>query len=154
MIAVSDTTALTTLLKCGFDSLLPDLFGTVLIPSAVARELRAFHEAVPEWCIVRDVPEGDLLDRLRARVDVGEAEAIALAVSAHADVILLDDKKGRRQAEALGLTCLALPAVLAAARRNGLISSLTDAFATLASRGRYRVAETAALVLLRSVGEA
>ena len=53
----------------------------------------------------------------------------------------------------MGLTCLALPAVLVAAKRNGLISSVAEAFATLASKGRYRIADSAALVLLRSVGE-
>lgn len=68
--------------------------------------------------------------------------------------MLLDDKKGRRQAESLGLTCLALPAVMVAAKRQGLISSVAGAFATLAAKGRYGVAESTATVLLRSVGEA
>jgi predicted nucleic acid-binding protein len=95
-----------------------------------------------------------LLTDLRAAVDPGEAEAIALAHDKNASVILLDDKKGRRQAEALGLTCLALPALMVAAKRNGLISSVVEAFATLASKGRYRVPDSSELVLLRSVGEA
>lgn len=154
MIVVSDATALTTLLKSGLDWLLPRLFETVLVPPAVARELLAFHAELPAWCVVREVAEVPMLTRLRSLVDAGEAEAIALAVTTNAAAVLLDDKKGRRQAEALGLTCLALPAVLVAAKRAGLIPTVADAFNTIAVQGRYRIAESAAIVLLRSVGEA
>ena len=94
-----------------------------------------------------------MLEALRLAVDPGEAEAISLAYDLQATVVLLDDKKGRRQAEAIGLACLTLPAVLVAAKRNGLIPSLAAALATVAEKGRYRVAEEPALVLLRSVGE-
>ncbi|WP_395745947.1 hypothetical protein [Prosthecobacter sp.] len=97
---------------------------------------------------------GPLLDHLRRTVDLGEAEAIALAHELQVSAILLDDKKGRRQAEALGLTCLAVPAVVIAARRHGLIPSAADAFEIIAERGHYRVADGTALILLRSVGEA
>ena len=119
----------------------------------MARELLNFHATMPAWCIVRETEESPLLDDLRATIDPGEAEAIALAHELHADLVLLDDKKGRRQAEALGLDCVALPAVLVAAKREGLISSLAETFATLGSKGRYGVSESAARVLLRSVGE-
>jgi len=53
----------------------------------------------------------------------------------------------------MGLTCLALPAVMVAANRQGLISTVAEAFATVAAKGRYGVAESAAIVLIRSVGE-
>jgi predicted nucleic acid-binding protein len=48
MIVVSDTTALTTLMKAGLEGLLPGLFGHVLIPQAVALELLQFHTALPD----------------------------------------------------------------------------------------------------------
>jgi uncharacterized protein len=154
MIVVSDTTALTTLIKAGLERLLRGLFGEVSIPQAVARELLQYHTQLPNWCRVESVKESPWLASLRVAVDAGEAEAIALALDLKADLVLLDDKKGRRQAEALGLTCLALPALMVAAKRQGLIPSVAEALATLAARGRYRVAESTASVLLRSVGEA
>ena len=118
MIVVSDTTALTTLIKAQMEHLLPGLFGQVKVPQAVALELLQFHPQLPNWCQIESARES------------------------------------RRQAEALGLTCLALPAVMVAAKRQGLISSVAEAFATLAAKGRYGVAESTASVLLRSVGEA
>lgn len=45
--AVSDTTALTTLMKAGLESVLQRLFGTVVIPEMVATELRQFHDSIP-----------------------------------------------------------------------------------------------------------
>ncbi len=153
MIVVSDTTALTSLIKAEMEHILPGLFGEVRIPRAVAGELLQFHPVLPAWCLVESVKESPLLDALRIAVDDGEAEAITLAVDMKADFVLLDDKKGRRQAEALGLTCLALPALMVAAKRQGLIPSVAEAFETLAAKGRYAVAEHTASVLLRSVGE-
>jgi predicted nucleic acid-binding protein len=94
MIVVSDTTALTTLIKSGFEDVLPRLFGQILIPSAVSRELLMFHPTLPEWCVVREATASPLLERLRLAVDPGEAEAIALAHEFQAEVVLLDDKWG------------------------------------------------------------
>ncbi len=153
MIVVSDTTALTTLIKAGLESILPRLFTSILIPDEVRRELLTFHSALPDACEVRAVSPSRLLSDLLATVDAGEAEAIALAVEADISVLLIEERKERRLAETLGLTCLALPAVLTAARRQGLISSLRDAFTRIDIFGNYRVAEAAANVLLESVGE-
>ena len=154
MIVVSDTTALTTLIKAELEFLLPALFGEIKVPGAVEKELLQFHKTLPVWCQVAAAPQGPLLESLRAIIDPGEAESITLALDLGASVVLLDDKKGRRQAEALGLACLALPALMVAAKRQGLIHSVAAAFAILAAKGRYGVAENTAQVLLRSVGEA
>lgn len=153
MRVVSDTTALTTLIKAGLENILPQLFERVLIPEEVSRELLAFHPCLPDACEVRQVASGNLLSSLRSRVDPGEAEAIALAVEVRIPILLIDDRKGRREAEALGLTCLGLPAILTAARREGIISSLREAFSLIDSLGRFRVSDAAARILLESVGE-
>ena len=94
MIVVSDTTALTTLMKAGLEEILPGLFGEVLIPKAVAQEVLQFHPALPEWCRVDAAEERPLLASLRLAIDAGEAEAIALALDRQASIVLLDDKKG------------------------------------------------------------
>ena len=49
MIVVSDTSCISNLLTVGEASLLPHLFGEVLIPPAVERELRRFHSDLPEF---------------------------------------------------------------------------------------------------------
>lgn len=47
MKVVSNTTAVTTRIKMGREDWLGLLFGSVLIPPAVAEELRAWHGAIP-----------------------------------------------------------------------------------------------------------
>ena len=79
MIVVSDTTAITTLLKAGEEYLLAKLFGTVIVPPAVWDELRAFHLRLPDFIEVRSLsaaakPPGT------ERLGRGETEAMQLAV--------------------------------------------------------------------------
>jgi hypothetical protein len=78
MIVVSDTTAHTTLIKAGLESLLPQLFDRILIPEEVKRELLVFHSGLPDGCEVRPVSAGDLLSDLMATIDAGEAEAFRI----------------------------------------------------------------------------
>ena len=151
---MSDTTALTTLMKAGIEHLLEKLFGEVIVPQAVADELALHHAALPSWCRVRSVRDPGEVRALCERLDIGEAEAIRLAIELKADVILVDEKKGRREAEALGLLCLALPAMLVQAKRRQLITSVREALRLLEQKGRYKVRADAERLLLESVGEA
>jgi len=75
VITVSNTTAITTLLKVGRSELLTGLFGEVWIPSAVERELLAFHSNIPSGSVVHSVPDSDRLRALLTQAARGEAEA-------------------------------------------------------------------------------
>ena len=105
MIVVADTTPLNYLVLIQQVDLLPRLFGEVLIPPAVFRELedpetpedvRAWLARAPSWLHVQPLhsPEDPELDYL----DDGEREAIALAEELGADQILLDDADARKEA--------------------------------------------------------
>lgn len=125
---VSDTSALTHLTKAGLLRVLPSLFGSVVVPERVREEYVAEHpEALPVWLIVRRVsrvhPDTVHLDR-------GEAEAISLAYHSGEDLII-DERKGRRVARALGIRVVGTAAVLAQAYDAALIPSLRMAYADL-----------------------
>jgi uncharacterized protein len=71
---------------------------------------------VATW-IVRDrVPESHLLAELMADLGPGESEAIALALELKADLVLLDEKEGRRKAHRVGLRVMGVGGVLLAAK--------------------------------------
>ncbi len=105
MIVIADTSPLHYLILLGLPDILRKLYGRVIVPAAVLRELQArktpegvreWVAARPEWLEVREVevpPDPGL-----AVLDAGEREAIALAEFLRADALILDEKNGRREA--------------------------------------------------------
>ncbi len=110
MIVVSDSSPLIALADVGQLRLLRDLFSTVLIPEAVYQEIvvqgagSTGAEAVQSaaWIEQRGVANTGLADVLKLELDEGEAEAIALALESGADLVLLDERRGRQRAWAGG----------------------------------------------------
>lgn len=134
MTVVSNTSPLNYLTLVGLERLLPTLFGRVIIPLAVQEELKSPGAPVEVrdlldrsrgWLEAMNAPS--VSDPILAGLDPGEKEAIGLAVSMGADLILLDEARGRRAAaEHLGLTVTGTLGVLDRAARAGLIDA-TDA---------------------------
>ena len=127
MIVVADTSPLRYLILIEHVHVLPALFGGVLVPPAVLTELtnertpqevRAWLANRPEWLRVQAPRE--TLPQLRGQIDDGEREAIALAVEVGADALLIDDRDGRRHAQALNCPVTGTLGVLADAADRGL----------------------------------
>ena len=57
-------------------------------------------------------------------MDPGESEAIALALTTGADVLVIDERKGRQTAESYGLSIIGTVGVLTRAAREGKIDTL------------------------------
>ena len=122
MIVVSDTTPLISLMKASRLDLLETLFKEVLIPEAVFRELTANKryrqeaEQIEKASYIRVVPvlEKKAVDILRrsSGLDLGESEAIICADDNRADVLLMDEAKGRKVAKAMGLYIMGTVGVL------------------------------------------
>lgn len=141
MIIVSDTSPIRYLVLVQAVDVLPSLFGEVLIPPAVRDELRHARVPIevrdwaanaPNWLVVRSPTRVDeALD-----VDPGEAEAISLGLELGADLLLIDDRKGRNAANARGLATAGTLAVLELAAERGLIQlqSVVDRLRTTNSR--------------------
>jgi predicted nucleic acid-binding protein len=110
MIVVADTSPLNYLILIDCDNLLPQLYGHIVVPMAVMRELghsgapsavEAWLTRVPAWINVtpvRSVPDAEL-----AFLGLGEQEAIQLAEEHHATLLLIDERKGRLEAKRRGL---------------------------------------------------
>jgi predicted nucleic acid-binding protein len=61
---------------------------------------------LPPWLRVEVVQNLDQAKRFARIVDVGEAEAIELALELHADRLLIDERKGRQLASKEGIPVL------------------------------------------------
>ena len=153
MIVVSDTSPITALLTVGQTDILQALFGKVLIPPSVQRELLATHQSLPPWLGTAGVRDSAHVERLAGMLDFGEAEAIVLAIEAHADVLLIDERRGRRLASAEGVHVIGLLGVILLAKRRGLIGSARDLLSLLRSEAGMYLAEDVLLRAVESVGE-
>ena len=72
---------------------------------------------------VEEVGDGLLVEALTLTVDLGEAEAITLALETDAP-LLIDDLKGRRVARRMSVKIIGSLGVLALAKNRGLIGSV------------------------------
>ena len=145
MIVIADTGPVNYLIAFGHIDLLPKLYSTVPIPSAVRDELhdagapdpvRRWIHSPPEWLEIRQatlLPDPELL---RLRIGPGEREAILLAQEIGADDIILDDQLERREAERRKLHAVGTLGVLRAASREGFLN-LREALGRLADTNFY-----------------
>lgn len=132
MIIISDTTPIISLIKAGHLVLLKLLFGEVLIPTAVFDELtsnRAFEKEAEQVrmcmfikCINVENQSSVNIFRKVTGLDAGESEAIVLADERKADLLLMDEHKGRSVAKKLGLTLTGTIGILLQAYDEKLLS--------------------------------
>ena len=129
MIVVSNTSPLTNLAAIGQFGLLHRLYARLHIAQGVWDELNAGGQRWPgrdevaaaDWIEQHAVQNQALVTALQRDLDQGEAESIALALELDADLVLLDEKEGRRAAKRLGLRVVGVVGVLLEAKANGSV---------------------------------
>lgn len=125
---VADTTPLNYLVLIDAVALLPRLYGRVLIPPAVHRELSdpfapeavsAWAKKPPPWLEI--VPLRMAVDSSLMHLDLGEREAIALAIEQRAEFVLIDERDGVAAARGRDLRIVGTLGILDAAAARGWI---------------------------------
>lgn len=155
---VSNTTPLIKLVGVGLLDLLPALYQEIHVPEAVFAEYqagRAQHPGSPDlatlpWLIVHIVAPDPVVP---ANLDSDEAEAIALARTLSARLILLDERRGRAVAEQLGLPVVGTMTVLIEAKRQGHVPLVAPIIDQMIAQGRRISPQLRAEVLRRAGNE-
>ena len=136
-LVVADTSPIFYLLSIDLIDVLPQLFGKIFVPDAVHKELchpaaplavREWAAHPPDWMEVTEVSVSN--DTALQSLDDGERAAISLAELLHADLILMDERKGTSAALSKGFEVTGTLGVLDLAARRGLVN-LSEAFARL-----------------------
>lgn len=153
MIVVSDTTAITTLIKAGREGLLAELFGEVLVPNAVFQELLRSHPILPAFLRRAEITDSADVAALGSQLGRGESEAIVLAFELKADFLLIDERRGRRIAQERHLKIIGLLGIVLLAHGRGLIAAVRPLLLELQSKGRAYLAPELVEATCRSVGE-
>lgn len=161
MIVVSDTSPVVNLAAIGQLELLRQLYGAVVIPQAVHHEIVVVGAGQPgaaeveasDWIETRPVTSQSIVASLQMEVDEGEAEAIALAVELEADLLLLDERRGRRVASRLGLRFIGLLGVLIEAKHQGLIPAAKPMVDDLIAKSGFWITRELYDRVLQAAGE-
>ena len=147
MIVVSDTSALSNLVLVNHLWLLEAIYQVVIIPDAVAAELAAAsHPKIPailqlSWIQTQSLSDSQLAEQLQQErgLDVGEANAIALALELQADDLLMDERLGRQEAVRLGLSIIGILGILLVAKQRNLIPQVQPVMDELINQVGFRV---------------
>jgi predicted nucleic acid-binding protein len=144
---VLNNTPLVAFWVLGRLDLLRDLFDEILIPPAVEAEFLAVEETVRREALGRApwIKTAALSHPRRALayagLDQGEAEVLALAEERDARLVIIDERKGRRYAERMGLPQTGSLGVLLLAKQAGLIDSVATSIAKLQEAGLFLSAD-------------
>ncbi|MGK7905318.1 MAG: DUF3368 domain-containing protein [Hormoscilla sp.] len=94
-----------------------------------------------------------LIQETQANIDLGEAEAIVLAIDINADILLMDERRGRAVAISYGLNVTGLLGILLQAKRNGIILAVKPLMDRLIEEADFRVSSQLYANILQLAGE-
>jgi len=161
MLTVSNTSPLLNLAIINHLHLGEKQLQTVLIPNAVFTELRvdknlpgsaALKAALDQgWLTVQPVKNQAIVQLLRRDLDQGESEAIALGIETNADLILLDEKEGRRIARSLGLTTTGILGILLKGWHNGDVPSMPNLIDALRNQAHFHISPNLEREILQKI---
>lgn len=161
-VVIADAGPLIALSRIRQLSLLRGLFGTVAITEQIRGEMLDHGPFPGQEAIVATLQAGWLrshavdLTGWQSRtpgVDEGEASAMCLAAQLAPALLIIDDRAGRAEARARGLTFMGVAAVVGLARRQGLVPRAAPLLDALRTNGYFIGADVVAAILA-SVGEA
>lgn len=133
MIVVSDTTPIISLLKVHRLELLNALYRKIVVPSAVYQELisnsayeREREEVIHcDFICIGEIQNEESVKILRnvTGLDVGESEALVLYDEWNADLLLMDERKGRQIANKMSVQYIGTMGILMLAFDEGLLDA-------------------------------
>ncbi|TAE53277.1 MAG: DUF3368 domain-containing protein [Nostocales cyanobacterium] len=161
MIIVSNTSPITNLSAIGKIQLLEQLYGEIIISSAVFQELTQWGDSIPgakevktyDWIIVKPVNNIILVQSLKNKLDEGESSVIALALELNADWLIIDEQLGRQTAIENNLKITGILGILIEAKRQQLIPLVKPILDDLINIAKFWVSPSLYNRILSIVGE-
>jgi uncharacterized protein len=161
MIVISDTSALSTLIQIGELDILKHLFTEIVIPDTVFNELLILPQLGVDvsaltnsnWIVIKKTPASPTFSLLKSMLDEGEASAISLAVDLKADLLIIDEKKGRKIAQSMNIQITGLGGVLIQAKQAGLITDVKSFLDMIGQKTNFYLSQKARALILQAAGE-
>jgi predicted nucleic acid-binding protein len=96
---------------------------------------------LPEWIKDKEVQNKTQQNALELILDKGEASVIALCLETENSLLIIDEKKGRRIAQELGVKIIGTLGVVISAKKRGLLDSVEKILEKL-ENADFRISQT------------
>lgn len=157
---VVNSTPLLVLGNIGQLDILRRMYGNIVIPEAVYREVTEKDDAASQallaakdWIEVQTIRNPDEYALYRARLHAGEVETMILAQQEPAaDIVVLDDNAARKTAEFLGLNVTGTIGILVKAKQSGIIQQVKPLLNEMMQNGFF-ISERLLRMILEAAGE-
>jgi uncharacterized protein len=146
---VCNTSPISNLAVIGQLELLRQVYGAIVIPQAVVNEVAKISSSYSQaamvptsvWIQIERVKSRDAVNDLlqQQKLDLGEAEAIILAIDLNANLLIIDEQLGRSVAKQKGLEITGLLGTLLEAKSKGIISHVKPIVDDLIVQAKFRV---------------
>jgi predicted nucleic acid-binding protein len=160
MKVVADASVIVGFLALEKIEILSEFFEEILISASVFEEIQSLkkygYDLYPlskeSFKIIECQNKISLLE-LNKKLDIGESESILICIERSADLLLIDEKKGRRIAESLGIQVTGILGLLIKAKMVGKIISLKSEIENLKEKLNFRLDDKLVNYALQQVGE-
>lgn len=157
---VVNSTPLLVLGNIGQLDILHKMYGKIVIPEAVYREVTEKDDAASQailaakdWIEVQEIKNPNEYALYRARLHAGEVETMILAQQEPiADIVVLDDNAARKTAEFLGLKVTGTIGILVKAKQNGIIQQVKPLLNEIMQNGFF-ISDKLLRLILEAAGE-
>jgi predicted nucleic acid-binding protein len=157
---VTNTTPLIALSYTGQLDLLKKLYGEIIIPDAVYRELSVKKESVCkkavdkslDWIHVEKIKNQMAKNMYKTQLHEGEVEVMILSQEINADVVIIDDANAKKHAKYLGLPVTGTLGVLIKAKQEGYLDELKPVLQIMVDNNIY-ISKKLVDLCLKQVGE-
>ncbi|WP_194973268.1 DUF3368 domain-containing protein [Aquiflexum lacus] len=160
MKVVADSSVILGFLALGKIEILTEFFDQILIPLSVFEETQSLikygYDLGPlshGSFIVAECRNKIALNELSKVLDIGESESILVCMERSADLLLIDEKKGRKIAENLGIKITGILGLLIRCKIEGKIDSLKSEIEVLKKKLNFRLDDKLVNYALGKVGE-
>ncbi len=136
-IVIADASCLITLDNINELDLLQKLYQQIIVTPEVAEEV---GESLPGWVDQISSTNTSLIDQLSKNLELGEATSIALALEISGCLLIVDEKKGRREAKKRGIRVTGTFGVVMQGIEEGLLNNVDSIVERLEQAG-FRISD-------------
>lgn len=136
-IIIADASCLIALNNIKALWILERVYNKVFITQTILEE---YELPIPDYIEIKQVTDLNIQRVLSGYLDPGEASAIALGIENPGSILILDDLKGRKEAQRLKLRFTGTLGVLIKAKKENHISDVTPYLIALKQKG-FRISD-------------